>query len=205
MALAHPTGFDLETMRQEVRKTYDQVARDPDGIYHFHRGLDYAVEYLGYDREALESLPARATESFAGVANPHALAPLPVGGTVLDIGSGAGTDLLLAARAVGPEGRVIGVDMTPAMRTKARENADASGMGERIDIRPGMAEDLPLGDHAVDAVITNGVLNLVADKVRAFSEVKRVLKPGGVLQLGDVLLNVDLHERERMDPYLWAA
>lgn len=205
MALKCPTGFAVDHMRSEVRATYERVALDPDGIYHFHRGLDYAVEYLGYDRDALESLPGTATASFAGVANPHRIDAIPRGATVLDIGSGAGTDLLLAARAVGPDGRVIGIDMTPAMLERARENALLAGLWDRVELRRGLAEELPVEDDSIDVVISNGVLNLTADKTQVFSEIRRVLKPGGRIHLGDVLLNVDLHEHERMDPRLWAA
>jgi arsenite methyltransferase len=205
MALTCPTGFDVDTMRSAVRATYERVAQDPEGVYHFHRGLDYAVEYLGYDRAELEALPVEATESFAGVGNPHRIGPLPKDPVVLDIGSGAGMDLLLAAQRAGPRGRAIGVDMTPAMRTKARENAQRAGLADRVDVRPGLAEDLPMGANSVDVVITNGVLNLTSDKVRAFAEISRVLRPGGRLHLADVLLDVDLHEHERMDAHLWAA
>ena len=205
MALTHPTGFDVTRMREEVREMYERVASDPEGVYHFHCGLDYAVDFLAYDRAELEALPSEATASFAGVGNPHRLGAMPQGAVVVDIGSGAGTDLLLAAQHAGPDGRAIGVDMTSAMRALARENAEKAGLAERVDIRPGMAEDLPLGDDSADVVITNGVLNLVVDKVRAFSEVLRVLKPGGRLYLADVLLNVDLHEHERMDAHLWAG
>jgi len=205
MALTCPTGFDVERMRAAVRETYEGVARLPEALHHFHRGLEYAVGTLGYDRADLEALPASATDSFVGVGNPHRLGPLPEHPVVLDIGCGAGTDLLLAARQAGPRGRVVGVDMTPAMRSLARENAARAGLAGRIDVRPGVAEDLPLGRHSADVVITNGVLNLVVDKVRAFSEIRRVLRPGGRLHLADVLLDVDLHERERMDPHLWAA
>jgi arsenite methyltransferase len=205
MALTCPTGFDIKSMRTAVRSTYENVARAPDETYHFHRGLDYAVEYLGYERALLEELPAQATASFAGVGNPHRIGPLRKNAIVLDIGAGAGLDLLLAARRVGPRGRAIAVDMTPAMRTLARENAARAGLSERVDIRPGLAEDLPLGKDSVDFVLTNGVLNLTSDKVRAFSEIRRVLKPGGRLHMADVLLQVDLNEHERMDAHLWAA
>jgi arsenite methyltransferase len=205
MALSCPTGFDVELLRNEVRATYSRVATEPDGDYHFNRGVDYAVELLSYNRSALEALPAEATASFAGVGNPHLIGAFPNDPVVLDIGSGAGTDLLLAARRAGPGGRAIGVDMTPAMRRQARENAAQAGLADRVEVRDGLAEDLPLGDSSVDVVISNGVLNLATDKYKAFSEIHRVLRPGGRLHLADVFLDVDLHEKERMDAHLWAA
>ncbi len=205
MALTHPATFDLEAMRAEVQATYEQVAGDPEGIYHFHRGLDYAVDYLLYDRDELEALPIEATQSFAGVGNPHRIAKLPFGATVVDVGSGAGTDLLLAARQVGPAGHAIGVDMTPGMRLLARENAVRANLIDRVQVRDGLAEALPLEDESVDVVLSNGVLNLVADKVKAFTEIRRVLRLGARIQMSDVLLNHDLHEHERANPRLWAA
>jgi arsenite methyltransferase len=205
MALIHPTGFDVDRMRRAVRETYERVATDPGAAYPFHRGLEHAVENLGYDRARLEALPIGAHEAFTGVGNPHRLGTPAKDAVLLDIGSGAGMDLLLAAQGLRADGRAIGVDMTPPMRSRARANAEAAGLADRVDIRPGFAEDLPLGKESVDVVITNGVLNLVADKVRAFAEIFRVLRPGGRLHLSDVLLDVDLHEQERLDPQLWAT
>ncbi len=205
MSLSTPTGFDFERLRAEVRATYRRVAIDPQDIYHFHRGAAYAALYLGYRRVALDSLPKAALESFAGVGNPHRLGFIEEGSTVLDIGCGSGTDLLLAARAVGRSGRAIGVDVTPSMRALARRTAREARMDMQVDIRPGLAEDLPVNDASVDVVISNGVLNLTPDKHRAFSEIRRVLKPGGRLHLADVALDIDLHEHERMDAHLWAA
>ena len=205
MALIGPPGFDLQRMREEVRRTYDRLADDPASMQHVHTGLDHAVERLGYDRAELDLLPRGATERFAGVGNPHRLGPAPPGAVVLDVGCGAGMDLLLAARQAGAGSRVIGVDPSRALRSRARDHAAQAGLLDRVDVRPGLAEELPLGASSVDHVQTNGVLNLVGDKVRAFAEIHRVLRPGGVLHLADVLLDVDLHEHERMDPHLWAS
>jgi SAM-dependent methyltransferase len=205
MALVPPPGFDLASMRKQVLETYERVATDPQASFPFHRGADYAVKRLGYERAALAALPTAATASFSGVGNPHRLGPLPGSAVLLDIGCGSGTDLLLAARGLSDGGRAIGVDMSRAMRSLARRNAEAHAPAAQIDVRPGFAEELPLGKQSVDVVMTNGVLNLVSDKVRVVSEIRRVLRPGGCLHLTDVVLGIDLHERERMDPHLWAA
>jgi ubiquinone/menaquinone biosynthesis C-methylase UbiE len=159
---------------------------------------------LGYDAAALAELPHEATASFAGVANPHGIAALPAGATVVDIGCGAGMDLLLAARAVGPEGRAIGVDMTESMAERARSAARALGAAQ-VEVRIGDALDLPVESESVDFVISNGVLNLAPDKQRAFSEVARVLKPGGQLLYGDIVVANELSESIRRDIELWTG
>src|SRR5436190_15725196 len=123
MPIACPVDLDTQVLRAEVSKVYSRVASDPDGDFHFHRGPAYAAEFLGYDPAELAALPSECTSSFAGIANPHAIAPILPGKTVLDIGCGAGTDLLLAARKVGPTGRAIGIDMTEAMRDRALTSA----------------------------------------------------------------------------------
>ncbi|MGE0191130.1 MAG: methyltransferase domain-containing protein [Planctomycetota bacterium] len=205
MALIGPPGFDVARMRRAVRDTYERLAADPTSVGHLNHGAAYAATLLGYDAAELATLPASATRAFVGVGNPHRLGIPDPDATVLDIGCGTGTDLLLTAQRLGPHGRVIGVDPTPTMRMRAREGARALGLAPRVDVRPGLAEELPLGSSSVDLVQTNGVLNLVVDKVRAFSEIHRVLKPGGRLHLADVLLHHDLHEHERMEPRLWAA
>ena len=205
MAIACPTGFDVERLESEVLATYDRVARDPEGDFHFHRGADYAVRLLGYDAEELAALPAAATARFAGVGNPHRLGPIAAGETVLDIGSGGGMDLLLAARRVAPDGRAIGVDPTPAMRDVARAAAAEAGLAGVVELVAGTAQALPLPDASVDVVQSNGVLNLTPDKAAAFREIARVLRPGGRLHLADVALDRDLHEHERRQADLWAA
>jgi arsenite methyltransferase len=152
----------------------------------------------------LAALPADCTASFAGVGNPHRIAPIRPGETVLDIGSGAGMDLLLAARRVGPAGRAIGVDMTDGMVERARQSAAAAGL-RQVEVRKGDATRLPVQDASVDVVISNGVLNLVPEKEKAFSEIFRVLRPGGRLQLADVVVEVELTEDDRSNIDLWAG
>jgi SAM-dependent methyltransferase len=205
MTLTCPIGFDTPSLRRKVSTTYEQVAESPDGDFHFHRGLDYACERLRYDRVELESLPRWSTERFAGVANPHRIGPIRMGETVLDVGSGAGMDLLLAARRVGSEGRAIGVDMTAAMRDGALLAASEAGLADRIEVRDGLAEALPAEEASVDVVITNGVFNLCPDKQAAFREVYRVLRPGGRFYLADVVMEGSLSEAARSDVDLWAA
>jgi arsenite methyltransferase len=204
MALACPVDLDTARLRVEVQNVYRRVAADPSGEFHFHRGADYAVEFLGYDRAALDLLPANVTDSFAGVGNPHAIAPIPAAAVVLDIGSGAGTDLLLAASRIGPEGRAIGVDMTASMLERAREGARSLGY-DHVELRPGEATALPVEDQSVDRVISNGVLNLVPDKPKAIAEMWRVLRPGGSVQMADITIGVELPESARRDIDLWTG
>jgi arsenite methyltransferase len=159
---------------------------------------------LRYDADALAALPVRATSSFAGVANPHRIGPLDQGAVVVDIGCGAGMDLLLAARSVGPRGRAIGVDMTDAMADNARAAAREARL-ENVEIRLGDAMALPVEDASVDVVISNGVLNLTPDKSVAFGEVFRVLKPGGRFYYGDIVVSSELSEAIRRDIDLWTG
>jgi arsenite methyltransferase len=204
MATSCPVDLDTIRLRAEISTIYARVAADPNGDFHFHRGPAYAAELLGYDAAELATLPAESTASFAGVSNPLAIAPLEAGATVVDIGSGAGMDLMLAARRVGPTGRAIGVDMTPAMIERARASARAAGI-DNLEIRQGDAQALPLDDASVDVVISNGVLNLTTDKVEAFGEIMRVLRPGGRLQLGDIVVESELSEGIRRDVDLWTG
>src|SRR5262245_55783987 len=143
MAIACPVDLDMLRLQAEIRSIYSRVATDPSGAFHFHRGPEYAASLLGYDAGELARLPRSVTESFAGVGNPHAIAPLPAVATVVDIGSGAGTDLLLAASHVGPTGRAIGVDMTEAMRERARNGAAACGL-DHVHVLDGELTALPL-------------------------------------------------------------
>jgi SAM-dependent methyltransferase len=205
MALQCPVGFDVDKLRRTVHDEYARVAARPDGDFHFHRGFDYAVTMLGYDATELAAIPREAVDRFAGVGNPLAVAAIQPGETVLDVGCGAGTDLLLAARRVAPEGRAIGVDMTPAMRDRAERYAAEAGLADVVDIRAGVAEELPAESGSVDVVISNGVFNLAIDKERAFAEVARVLRPGGRLMFADVTLRRDLSEGARRNVDLWAA
>ncbi len=205
MALTCPIGFDVNELQKQVRATYDRVVREPEGEFHFHHGLQYAFELLGYDRQELETLPEECTARFAGVGNPHRIGPIESGETVLDIGCGAGMDLLLAARRTGPQGKAIGVDMTPAMRERAKASAIKAGVWKRVDIRAGTAEKLPVEDASVNVIISNGVINLSPDKRLAFQEIFRVLRPGGRLYLADVVVQRELTLAARSDVDLWAA
>ena len=183
---------------------YARVAVEPGGDYHFHRGPEYAAERLGYDKTELATLPESVTASFAGIGNPHLVQPLAPGATVVDMGCGAGTDLLLAARHVGPTGRAIGVDMTDAMVARAAAGAKAVGLSN-VDVRLGDATALPVDDDSVDVLISNGVFNLVPDKDRALSEIFRVVRPGGRLQLADIVLGAELDEAAKRDVTLWTG
>ena len=204
MAIACPVDLDALKLRAEIRAIYARVAADPSGEFHFHRGPEYAAQRLKYDAAELATIPRTVTESFAGVGNPHAIAPLPAGATVVDIGSGAGMDLLLAALHVGLQGRAIGVDMTEAMRDRARSGAAACGLAH-VEVREGEATTLPVDAESVDVVISNGVLNLVAEKTAAIAEIRRVLKPGGRLQIADIVMGVELPEDARKDIDLWTG
>jgi SAM-dependent methyltransferase len=204
MPIMCPVDFDAVALRAEVRTIYARVATSPDGAFHFHRGPAYAAAQLGYDADALAALPADVTASFAGIANPHRIAPIPEGAVVLDIGCGAGTDLLLAARQVGPRGRAIGVDMTDAMRRRATLGAEQCGLAN-VDVRDGDATSLPVDDQSIDVVISNGVLNLVPDKPKAFAEIRRVLKAGGRVQIADIVIGESLSDEALKDIDLWAG
>ena len=204
MAISCPTGFDTQRLRDEVSMMYSRVADNPDGDFHFHRGPAYASELLGYQADELAELPTDSTASFAGVGNPLSVDALEVGQTVLDIGCGAGLDLLLSAKRVGSSGRAIGVDMTPEMLRRTQDAADALGL-THVDLRQGDAEELPVESGTIDVVISNGVINLTTDKRQAFSEVLRVLKPGGRLLLADIVAASELSEDVRNDIDLWAS
>lgn len=185
-----------------VRAMYTDVARDPARGYHFPTG-HAACTFVGYPDDDLHRLPPAAVESFAGVGYPFAANVIRAGDTVLDIGSGSGTDVLLAARAVGGGGQVIGLDMTPAMLAKLDANVAAAGASNVRRIE-GNAERIPLPDASVDVVTSNGVLNLVPDKRAAFAEIHRVLKHGGRLQVADIALGLPLTGECATNPTLWA-
>jgi arsenite methyltransferase len=205
MAREAPEGFDVALLRDAIRDTYERVARDPHGVFHFHRGMRYAIDVLGYDAAELAALPTEATERFAGVGNPLRIGPLAPGETVLDHACGAGTDLLLAARRVGDTGHAVGVDITPGMRAIAEGAVRQAELSHYVEIRAGSYEDLPIESASVDVVISNGVVNLSPDKRRVLSEVWRVLKPGGRLYLADVVVARELTLESRKRPELWAA
>ena len=175
---------DPDLLRRSVRDAYAQVAIDPRAIIGSYGGRPLAVK-LGYPTDLLDTFPEEAVESFAGVHNPFSLRPLTHGDKVVDVGSGAGFDVFIAAHAVGETGRVLGVDMTPEMLTKAQRTATALDLPQ-VEFREGMAEDLPVEDGWADVVISNGVLNLCDDKATVIAEIHRVLRPGGALQFADV-------------------
>jgi arsenite methyltransferase len=175
---------DPLALREEVKSKYRAVAVDPHSSYHFHTGRPLARR-LGYDEATVTALPDSAVEAFAGVGNPFSLGILQPGEVVADLGSGGGFDCFIAAGQVGSEGRVIGIDMTEEMLGRSRAAASAMGL-RNVEFRQGVIEDLPIEDASVDVVISNGVINLCADKRRVFAEVMRVLKPGGRLQFADI-------------------
>lgn len=191
-----------EAIQRAVRDMYTAVAEKPGQVFHFPTGRA-ACRALGYPEVVLGQLPEIAIESFAGVGYPFAADVVRKGDSVLDIGSGSGTDALICANLVGPEGRVHGLDLTTGMRQKFRSAARAAG-ASNIEVLEGDAEAIPLPDAAVDVVTTNGVLNLVPDKARAIAEIFRVLKPGGRLQISDIALTRPVAERFRQDPEMWA-
>lgn len=204
MAIACPIDLDTRKLHDEIQSIYARVAEDPSGDFHFHRGPDYAAEFLGYDRSALAALPRQSTASFAGVANPHLMGPIGDGAVVIDIGCGAGMDLLLAAKSVGPRGRAIGVDMTEAMAEKTRSSALMAGL-RNVEVRIGDAMSLPLDEASADVVISNGVLNLTPDKSVAYGEAFRILKPGGRFLYADIVVGSELSESIRRDVDLWTG
>jgi SAM-dependent methyltransferase len=197
------TTVDVDVLRDEVREKYRAVAEAPEATYHFHTGRPHAVR-LGYDPTVVDELPDRAVESFAGIGNPFSLRPLQAGERVVDVGSGAGFDSFVAAHHVGPGGAVVGVDMTDEMLTKARANAAALGLSN-VEFRPGFAEALPVEDGWADTVISNGVINLCADKRAVFDEIHRVLRPGGVLQFADIANGRPVPPEVLRDVDLWTG
>ncbi|MDH3682848.1 MAG: methyltransferase domain-containing protein [Acidimicrobiia bacterium] len=194
---------DAELLRAEVRQKYKEVAVDPHGEFHFHTGRPL-VARLGYDQTMVDALPDVAVESFAGVANPFSIAALAAGEKVVDIGSGAGFDSFIAAGLVGSAGKVVGVDMTIEMLDKSRSTAAELSMSQ-LEFREGLAEQLPVSDGWADAVISNGVFNLCADKQAVFDEVMRVLRPGGRLQFADIANGAEVPEEAVRDIDLWTA
>ncbi len=191
-----------EFIFKAVEEMYTNVASRPGAVFHFPTGR-LACLFVGYPADQLDCLPAEATESFAGVGYPFAADVIRQGDTVLDIGSGSGTDALIAAMLTGPTGTVYGLDMTRAMREKLQRTVTATKNGH-VHVIEGNAEQIPLPDASIDVVTSNGVLNLVPDKPAAFGEIARVLKPGGRLQIADIALRLPVSEHSRADPQLWA-
>jgi arsenite methyltransferase len=194
---------DIQRLRAEVKLKYRDVATDPGKGFHFHVGRPLA-RMLDYPMEVVDALPDQVVESFAGVNNPFSMGDLRPGESVLDIGSGSGFDSILAARMVGPTGHVTGVDMTPEMRTKAKANASLLGL-RNADFVDGLAESLPIEDSSVDVVISNGAINLCPDKRAVYREAYRVLKPGGRLQIADVVVQKPLPDDAVSDIDLWTG
>ena len=196
-------GLDADALREAVKSKYREVATDPHGAHHFHTGR-FLAKHLGYDDAFVASLPDVAVESFAGVANPLSLRPLAKGERVVDVGSGAGFDSFVAAHLVGPGGKVIGVDMTEEMLAKSRSTAGKLAQSN-VEFREGLAEHLPVEDGWADVVISNGVINLCPDKRAVFSEIYRVLRPGGRLQFADIANGKPVPESAMRIVDLWTA
>ena len=194
---------DTDRLRREVKEKYREVVEHPDATFHFHTGLRAATN-AGYVAEWVEGLPKQAVASFAGLSNPFHWGLPRSGERVVDVGSGAGMDSLIAARAVGPSGAVIGVDMTPAMLQRAREAAIEASI-PNVEFQEGLAESLPVPDGWADLVISNGVINLVPGKLQAYREITRVLHPGGRVQVADICVERPIPESALGDIDLWTG
>jgi arsenite methyltransferase len=196
-------GLDVELLKREIKKTYAAVSQEPEKDFVFPTGRAWALD-LGYPPDLLARVPDAAAESFAGVANPFALGPLAPGERVLDLGCGAGTDSLVAAQMIGPQGRLSGLDMTPEMLAKAR-SAAAEMSATDVEFLEGEAESLPFADEAFDVVISNGVIDLIPDKDAVFAEIHRVLAGGGRIQVADVTIQSPVSEEGRRNIDLWTG
>jgi SAM-dependent methyltransferase len=194
---------DTDLLREQVQQKYRDVALAPDGSFHFHTGRRLAAR-LGYPAAVVDAVPERALESFAGVGNPFEMRRLQQGEHVIDVGSGAGFDSFIAAGQVGPSGHVVGVDMTVEMLEKSRATAAVLGL-DQVEFREGLAEKLPVEDSWADVVISNGVINLCADKRQVFEEVHRVLRPGGWLQFADIANGRPVPPEALRDVDLWTG
>jgi arsenite methyltransferase len=200
---AAETPVDVDVLRDEIRKTYTDVSTAPEQEFIFPTGRSWAQE-LGYPEPELARIPEATVESFAGVANHWTLGGIEPGSVVVDLGCGAGTDLFIAAQMTGPTGRVIGVDMTVTMLERARQSAIEMGL-RNVELHESLIEALPLDDASVDVVISNGVIDLVPDKDAVFDEIDRVLRPGGRLQLADVIIHHEVSEDARSRIDLWTG
>ena len=201
--MATALSLDLDVLRTAIQEEYAEVAACPMKGFHFHTGR-FLADRLGYPAARVATLPDPVVESFAGVGNPFSWGDLRPGETVVDLGSGAGFDALLAAQMVAPGGRVIGVDMTSAMLAKARRNADLLGI-DSIEFREGYLEELPVADATADVIISNGVINLCPDKAAVLAEAYRVLKPGGRLQVADIVVAKEVPRSAKEDISLWTG
>ena len=194
---------DPDALRQEVKNKYREVAVDPHGTYHFHTGRPLA-RHLGYDPADVDPLPDAAVESFAGVGNPFSIHDIKKGERIVDVGAGGGFDCFVAAGRTGPRGRVVGIDMTEEMLAKSRATAEAMAL-DHVEFREGLIEAMPVEDGWADAVIGNGVINLCSDKKQVFSEIMRVLRPGGRLQFADIANGKPVPEAAIRNIDLWTA
>jgi arsenite methyltransferase len=195
--------IDVEYLKSEIKRTYAEVSQEPEKDFIFPTGRDWAAD-LDYPSDLLERVPHAAAESFAGVANPFSLGALRPGERVLDVGCGAGMDTLIAAQMVGSQGHVTGIDMTPEMLAKARAATAQLGV-DNVDFVEGEIEHLPFADETFDVVISNGVIDLVPDKSAVFSEIFRVLEPGGRIQIADVSIQKPVSEEGRRNIDLWTG
>lgn len=194
---------DREVLRRSIAAKYSEVATNPERGFHFHTGRPLAL-MLGYPSEVIDRLPAATVASFAGTGNPFLFGRLHAGEQVVDVGCGAGLDTLIAAQQVGPAGRVIAVDMTHEMRVTTELGVRALGLSN-VEVREGFAEGLPVEDHTADVIISNGVVNLCPDKRAVFREMRRVLKPGGRIQVGDILVHKEVPQDAKDDIALWSG
>jgi arsenite methyltransferase len=201
--VAGAVDVDTTRLREAIQDEYREVAEHPDKGFHFHTGRRL-TQIVGYKDEWLKGVSERAIESFAGTGNPFAMGELTAGERVVDVGSGGGIDSLVAARMVGQTGQVIGVDMTPAMLARARTAASESGI-DNVEFREAYMEALPLPDGWADVVISNGVLNLTPDKRTTLGEMFRVLRPGGRLQIADILVSREVPEAAKKKIDLWTG
>lgn len=197
------TILNLEALRTAIQIEYEAVASDPGQGFHFHTGRPLAA-MLGYHDEWLKGIPEASIESFAGTGNPFSIHELRPGEQVVDVGCGAGMDSMIAAKMVGPSGRVVGVDMTPAMLAKAQRNA-AEAHFSNVEFREGYGESLPIPDGWADVVISNGALNLMPDKVIALKEMWRILQPTGRLQIADILVQKAVPASAKQNIDLWTG
>lgn len=189
-------------LKDEILRMYQEVADSPDSEFHFYHGRE-AAEMFDYPSDLLDRAPAAAVASFAGVGNTHLRSELKPGEAVLDLGSGAGLDSIVAGWQVGPEGSVVGVDLNPSMCLKAESHAAAAGT--RMECRSGSMENIPLDDASVDVVLSNGVINLSFRKRRVIEEIFRVLRPGGRISITDIVSAKQLSQSIVNDPKLWAS
>lgn len=195
--------IDRDELRRFISEKYGEVATNPELGYHFHTGRPLAL-MLGYPPDLIDRVPAANLASFAGTGNPFLFGDLRAGERVVDVGCGAGLDTLIAAQQVGPSGQVVAVDMTAEMRQKTQEGAREMGLSN-VDVREGFAEALPVADGFADVIISNGVVNLCPDKRAVFREMLRVLKPGGRIQIGDILVHKEVPQDSKDDIALWSG